>query len=162
MQSEKNSSSDSEVHEEWQESPKNGIFLWNAEENINQDDRIAQEIISEDPTLSEGEEDSVLIEDNEDNNTNLYEGGDYILVSFPDKEEEHKFVCVIQELCSNHEFRVVAMKACNETRTSFELNKNDISSTKLTLVIEKLDFRNMSCAGDRLKYEFNEKLFVDG
>ncbi|KAG5897648.1 hypothetical protein JTB14_024480 [Gonioctena quinquepunctata] len=95
--------SDSEIHEERQR------FLWNAKKNINQTENIAKEIISEDPILSESEEDSVLIEENEDNN---------ILVSYPGNKIEHKFVCVIQELGSYDAFEVVAMKACNEARTS--------------------------------------------
>ncbi|KAG5900624.1 hypothetical protein JTB14_005902 [Gonioctena quinquepunctata] len=73
--------------------------------------------MSEDPTLSESEEDSVLIEENEDNNIELCtkKVSHYIIASFPGKNIEHKLVCMIQELCSYGEFEV--MQACNEART---------------------------------------------
>lgn len=71
-------------------------------------------------------------------------------------------MCVIQEVCDNDEIEVVALKACNETKTSFKLDENDVSIIKVSQVKEKLEFPGISCAGDRLKYEFSKKLDVDG
>lgn len=151
------SSSDSDSYEEWQESG-NSLddisFSWN--ESLDQDSKVSEDEEQNSESNSEKEDNK------RHSSTHLYKEGDYIIVSFPGKKKDYKYVCVIQEVCDNDEIEVVALKACNETKTSFKLDENDVSIIKVSQVKEKLEFPCIICAGDRLKYEFSKKLDVDG
>ncbi|CAH0546608.1 unnamed protein product [Brassicogethes aeneus] len=52
--------------------------------------------------------------------SHLYKEGDYIVASFPGKKREHKFVCVIQEICNEDDIEVLGMIECDETKRSFK------------------------------------------
>lgn len=86
---------------------------------------------------------------------------DYIIAKFPGKKREHKYVCVIQELLPNDEAEVVGLKKCEDER-SFKLNESDVSTIHLNQILEKLNFPKMTIAGDRLRYQFDKELNVDG
>lgn len=133
----KSSSSDSEPSEEWVES---GDSLDEITDISNIDD--------------------VTITDKTNLNENLaHKEGDYVVVEFPGKKKVH--VCVIQEILSKSEAEVVAMVRCNESKTTFKLDPNDVSVISFDQIKETLPFPNMISAGDRLKYDFGKFINVD-
>lgn len=92
---------------------------------------------------------------------NGYIENDYVVVAFPGKKRQHKYVCVIQQILPGSEAEVVGMKKCEDGK-NFTLNENDISVINLDQIVQKLKFPNMIVSGDRVKYLFHEELIVDG
>ncbi|KAG5865268.1 hypothetical protein JTB14_029673 [Gonioctena quinquepunctata] len=107
-----------------------------------------------------GDEEEQLLVDIRNQDKVLKES-DYILVEFPGKKPQHKYVCVIQKLLSESEAEVVAMKQCENTEF-FKLNEDDVSIICLKQIIKKPMIPDMIKCGDRLKYKFKEELSVDG
>ncbi|XP_074040900.1 uncharacterized protein [Leptinotarsa decemlineata] len=102
------------------------------------------------------------VTDSDDENKLQFKESDYVLVSFPGKKKVHRYVCVIQTIFPNDEPEVVEMKQFENDKKVFRLNDNDVSIISLDQILEKLNFPKISAAGDRLKYEFDKDIEVDG
>ncbi|KAG5886952.1 hypothetical protein JTB14_011908 [Gonioctena quinquepunctata] len=90
-----------------------------------------------------------------------FKESDYVVVKFPGHKREHIYVCIIQELLPNNEAEVVGLKQCSDEK-SFVSNEKDVSVIHFNQIIERLNFPKMIIAGDRLKYQFDKDLKVDG
>lgn len=126
-------SSDSETEEEWEES---GDSL----DDISEED-IDNQYYSPYDQVKEGES---------------------VLVAFPGKKKQHRYVCIIRKKLPKHELEVVGLKCCNETKTHFIPNEEDVSNIQTSQIIEVLPHPNIILFGERVKYEFPEPLYVDG
>lgn len=86
---------------------------------------------------------------------------DYVIVNFPGKKKYHKYVCIIQKV-TKPDIEVMAMVACDESKTLFKENDKDISIISESQIIQVLDVPKMIITGDRIKYKFDKSLEVDG
>ena len=83
-----------------------------------------------------------------------------LLLNFLAKKRYYKYVCIVQKVTKT-EIKVMAMIACDQSKTVFKENDRDISAITESKVI-KVDVPNMIITGDRIKYKFDSALEVDG
>ncbi|CAG9820708.1 unnamed protein product [Phaedon cochleariae] len=112
-------SSDSETSASWKSSgSSDGIQNDNMGGNGDEEEQFHDENM--DGNGDEGEQLLVDI----GNQDRVFKESDHVLVEFPGRRRQHKYVCVIQRLLSEGEAEVVAMKRSENTEF-FKLNEDD-------------------------------------
>lgn len=122
-------------------------------------DDISDEVADEENKEERNEEERNKEERNEEESR--IKQGDYVIVKFPGKKRYYKYVCIVQKVTKT-EIEVMAMIACDNSKTVFKENDRDISAITESQIIKVLDVPNMIITGDRIKYKFDSSLEVDG
>ncbi|CAK1579786.1 unnamed protein product [Parnassius mnemosyne] len=102
------------------------------------------------------DEENVWLEQEED-----IKQSDYVIVNFPGKKKFYKYVCIVQKV-TRTDIEVMAMMCCDQSKTVFKENDNDISTISKSQIVEVLHPPKMIITGDRIKYKFDAPLQVDG
>ena len=90
-----------------------------------------------------------------------YNSGDYVLVKYVTKKTEYHYAAICSSVDEEEgELRVTFLKICDQNSTLFKLDERDVSDVPMNQIIKKLPVPNLISKGNRVFYQFKEKIDV--